>query len=38
VPELAGIMLDELGRGDNRVVEVGGPEGLTWRETCHLCC
>ena len=37
VPELAAIMLDESGRVGNRVVEVGGPEDLTWRETCDLC-
>ncbi len=37
IPDLAAIMLDEMGRRKNAVVEVGGPEDLTWRETCALC-
>jgi len=37
VPDLAGIMLAELGCKENAVVEVGGPEDLTWNETCALC-
>lgn len=37
IPDLATIMLDEMTRQLNAVVEVGGPEDLTWRETCELC-
>lgn len=37
IPDLASIMLAEMGRQDNAVIEVGGPEDLTWRETCALC-
>ena len=37
IPDLAGIMLAEMGQKQNAVVEVGGPEDLTWRETCALC-
>ncbi len=37
IPELAAIMLEEMGKQENAVVEVGGPEDLTWRETCALC-
>ncbi len=37
VPELAALMLEELTRRENAVVELGGPEDLTWRQTCALC-
>jgi uncharacterized protein YbjT (DUF2867 family) len=37
VPELAALMLAGTGQQKNAVVEVGGPEDLTWRETCALC-
>lgn len=37
IPDLAAIMLAEMGQRENTVVEVGGPEDLTWRETCALC-
>ncbi len=37
VPELAAIMLAELRAPENAVVEVGGPEDLSWREICALC-
>ena len=37
VPDLAAIMLAEMDRQTNALVEVGGPEDLTWRETCALC-
>ncbi len=37
IPDLAAIMLDEMGKQTNAVVEVGGPEDLTWRETCAIC-
>ena len=30
-------MLAEMGKQKNAVVGVGGPEDLTWRETCALC-
>lgn len=37
IPELARIMLADLGARKNEVVEIGGPEDLTWRETCAIC-
>jgi uncharacterized protein YbjT (DUF2867 family) len=37
IPDLARIMLAELDRPDNAIVEVGGPQDLTWRETCATC-
>ena len=37
IPELAAIMLHDLGQHRNAIVEVGGPEDLTWRETCAIC-
>jgi len=37
VPELASLMLSELGTQSNKVIEVGGPEDLSWREICALC-
>lgn len=37
VPELAAIMLAELDRPDNAIVAVGGPQDLSWRETCEAC-
>ena len=37
IPELAAVMLAEMGRQTNAVVGVGGPEDLTWRETCEAC-
>ena len=37
IPDLAAIMLDEMGKQQNAVVGVGGPEDLSWRETCEIC-
>ena len=37
IPDLAAIMLAEMATTANAVVGVGGPEDLTWRETCVLC-
>ena len=37
IPDLAAIMLVEMRRQTNAVVGVGGPEDLTWRETCETC-
>ena len=37
IPDLAAVMLEEMGRQTNAVVGVGGPEDLTWRETCAAC-
>ena len=37
IPDLAAIMLDEMGKQQNAVVGVGGPEDLSWRETCAIC-
>ncbi len=37
IPDLAAIMLAEMETTANAVVGVGGPEDLTWRETCVLC-
>ena len=37
IPDLAALMLAEMEKTPNAVVEVGGPEDLTWRETCALC-
>ncbi len=37
IPDLAAVMLAEMGRQTNAVVGVGGPEDLTWRETCETC-
>jgi uncharacterized protein YbjT (DUF2867 family) len=37
IPDLAALMLEEMGKQKNAVVEVGGPEDLTWHETCALC-
>ena len=37
IPDLAGILLAEMARQQNTIIEVGGPEDLTWRETCEAC-
>ena len=37
IPDLAAVMLDEMDRQTNAVVGVGGPEDLSWRETCEIC-
>ena len=37
IPDLAAVMLDEMGKQTNAVVGVGGPEDLRWRETCQIC-
>ena len=37
IPDLAGILLAEMARQQNAIIEVGGPEDLTWRETCEAC-
>lgn len=37
VPDLAAVMLEEMIRQTDAVVGVGGPEDLTWRETCAAC-
>ena len=37
VPDLAALMLEAMGQAQSGVVEVGGPEDLTWRETCEAC-
>ena len=37
IPDLAAVMLAEMGRQTNAVVGVGGPEDLTWRATCEAC-
>lgn len=37
IPDLAAIMLEEMPKQANAVIEVGGPEDLSWRETCELC-
>lgn len=37
VPDLAAVMLAEMGKQTNAVVGVGGPEDLSWRETCEAC-
>lgn len=37
VKDLAEIMVDDILRIDNRVVEVGGPEDLTWKDICNCC-
>ena len=37
IPDLAAVMLDEMGKQTNAVVGVGGPEDLSWRETCQIC-
>lgn len=37
IPDLAAVMLAEMEATANAVVGVGGPEDLTWRETCALC-
>jgi hypothetical protein len=37
IPDLAAIMLAEMARHRKRRRGVGGPEDLTWRETCALC-
>ena len=37
IPDLAAIMLAEIARQQNAIVEIGGPEDLTWRETCAAC-
>ena len=37
VPDLAAVMLEEMGKQTNAVVGVGGPEDLSWRETCQIC-
>ena len=37
IPDLAAIMLEEMTRQTNAFVGVGGPEDLTWHETCQAC-
>ena len=37
VPDLATLMLNGMQSGRNEVIELGGPEDLTWRETCVTC-
>ena len=37
IPDLAAVMLAEMGAQTNAVVGIGGPEDLTWRETCEAC-
>ena len=37
IPDLAAIMLAEMEATANAIVGVGGPEDLSWRETCALC-
>lgn len=37
IPDLAAVMLAEMGAQTNVGVGVGGPEDLTWRETCEAC-
>ena len=37
VPDLAAILLGEMSRQSNVQIDVGGPQDLTWRETCALC-
>ena len=37
VPDLAAIMLADMRSAANQIIEVGGPEDLTWRETCVTC-
>ena len=37
IPDLAAILLADMSSAVNQVVEVGGPENLTWRETCVTC-
>lgn len=37
IPDLAALMLAELAKPESGIVEVGGPEDLTWRETCEAC-
>lgn len=35
--DLAGLMVDGMDRRRNEVVEVGGPEHLTWMDICRMC-
>ena len=37
IPDLAAIMLADMRKPESGVIEVGGPEDLTWRETCEIC-
>ena len=37
VPDLAAILLDEMSKQTNAQIDIGGPQDLTWRETCALC-
>ena len=37
VEELAGIMAQEMDGQPCRIVEVGGPEHLSWLQICHTC-
>lgn len=37
IPDLAALMLAEMAKPESGIVEVGGPEDLTWRETCEAC-
>lgn len=37
VPDLAAVMLEEMGRRTDAVIGVGGPEDLSWREICEAC-
>ncbi len=35
--DLATLMLDGMETRENEIIELGGPEDLTWRRTCELC-
>ena len=37
VPELAAIMLADLETAANEIIEVGGPEHLSWLDVCRTC-
>jgi len=37
VADLAEIMVEDTLKEENRVIEVGGPEDLSWRDICRIC-
>ncbi len=35
--DLAGIMVEDMDRHSNRIIDVGGPEDMSWNEICRTC-
>lgn len=37
IGDLAEIMVDDTLKDANKIIDVGGPEDLTWRDICRIC-